>query len=101
MSVDSGIPSGPLQGRTVLVIGRASGIARAVAMAARDAGAQVIAAGRSGDALRRGYADEPHITTDTVDVTGADPFAERGDGGVIGDVDGVGGDVRQIGRAHV
>jgi NAD(P)-dependent dehydrogenase (short-subunit alcohol dehydrogenase family) len=38
-----------LQHRTVLVIGRGSGIARAVALATRDAGAQVIAAGRNAE----------------------------------------------------
>lgn len=38
--------TGSLQDQTVVVIGRGSGLARAVALAARDAGAQVIAAGR-------------------------------------------------------
>jgi NAD(P)-dependent dehydrogenase (short-subunit alcohol dehydrogenase family) len=36
-----------LKDQTVLVIGRGSGLARAIALAARDAGAQVIAAGPS------------------------------------------------------
>jgi NAD(P)-dependent dehydrogenase (short-subunit alcohol dehydrogenase family) len=40
-----------LNGRTVLVIGRGSGLARAVALAARDAGARVVAAGRGQEAL--------------------------------------------------
>ena len=35
-----------LKDQTVLVIGRGSGLARAIALAAQDAGAQVIAAGR-------------------------------------------------------
>lgn len=59
----------PLEGRTVLVVGRGSGIARAVVLAARDAGAHVIAAGRTRAALDAAYADEPDITTETVDVT--------------------------------
>jgi NADP-dependent 3-hydroxy acid dehydrogenase YdfG len=61
--------TGPLQDHTVLVIGRGSGIAHAVATAARDAGAHVVAAGRSTDALAAAYADEHRITTDYVDVT--------------------------------
>jgi NAD(P)-dependent dehydrogenase (short-subunit alcohol dehydrogenase family) len=59
----------PLKDQTVLVVGRGSGIARAVALAARDAGARVIAAGRTRTALDTAYADEPDITTETVDVT--------------------------------
>jgi NAD(P)-dependent dehydrogenase (short-subunit alcohol dehydrogenase family) len=58
-----------LRHRTVLVIGRGSGIARAVALATRDAGAQVIAAGRNAEALAVAYAGEPGITTETVDIT--------------------------------
>ncbi|MDT7569213.1 MAG: hypothetical protein QOG76_7837, partial [Pseudonocardiales bacterium] len=58
-----------LQHPTVLVIGRGSGIARAVALATRDAGAQVIAAGRNAEALAVAYAGEPGITTETVDIT--------------------------------
>ena len=37
--------NGSLRDQTVLVIGRGSGIARAITVAARDAGARVIAAG--------------------------------------------------------
>jgi len=40
-----------LKDQTVLVIGRGSGLARAIALAAQDAGAQVIAAGRGREAL--------------------------------------------------
>ncbi len=58
-----------LQDRTVLVIGRGSGIARAVVLAARDAGARVVAAGRSPEALAAAYDGEPGITVETVDVT--------------------------------
>jgi hypothetical protein len=36
--------TGPLQDQAVLVVGRGSGLARAVALAARDARASVVAA---------------------------------------------------------
>jgi NAD(P)-dependent dehydrogenase (short-subunit alcohol dehydrogenase family) len=58
-----------LNDQTVLVVGRGGGLARAVAVAARDAGARVVAAGRHPDALAAAYADEPGITVDTVDLT--------------------------------
>jgi NAD(P)-dependent dehydrogenase (short-subunit alcohol dehydrogenase family) len=58
-----------LQGRAVLVIGRGSGIARAVVLAARDAGARVVAAGRNPEALEKAYAAEDGVTVETVDVT--------------------------------
>ena len=74
-----------LPGRTVLVIGRGSGIARAVALAARDAGAQVIAAGRNAEALAATYQDEPNISTETVDVTDDVSIAALGER--IGSVD--------------
>jgi NAD(P)-dependent dehydrogenase (short-subunit alcohol dehydrogenase family) len=61
--------TGPLQDQTVLVIGRGSGIARAVALAARDAGAAVVAAGRAQEALDAAYAGEPGISTEAVDLT--------------------------------
>ncbi|HMG65810.1 MAG TPA: SDR family oxidoreductase [Streptosporangiaceae bacterium] len=61
--------TGLLHGQNVLVIGRGGGIARAVALAARDAGAKVITAGRSKDTLAAAYAGEPAISTTTVDVT--------------------------------
>jgi short-subunit dehydrogenase involved in D-alanine esterification of teichoic acids len=60
--------TGPLQDQTVLVVGRGSGIARAVTLTARDAGAQVTAAGRDEAALDAAYADEPGIGTETVDL---------------------------------
>jgi NAD(P)-dependent dehydrogenase (short-subunit alcohol dehydrogenase family) len=59
--------SGTLKDKTVLVVGRGGGIARAVTMAARDAGAQVITAGRG--RLAEAYADQPRITSDYVDLT--------------------------------
>jgi NAD(P)-dependent dehydrogenase (short-subunit alcohol dehydrogenase family) len=57
-----------LRGRTVLVVGRGGGIARAVALAARDAGARVVAAGRDQAALELGY-DALRITDEYVDLT--------------------------------
>lgn len=57
-----------LRGRTVLVIGRGSGIARAVALAARAAGAQVVVAGRDRRKLAAAY-DGAGISAETVDVT--------------------------------
>jgi NAD(P)-dependent dehydrogenase (short-subunit alcohol dehydrogenase family) len=70
--------TGPLQDQTVLVIGRAGGIARAVAVAARDAGAQVVAAGRDQRTLAAVYAGEPGITTGTVDLTDEASIAALG-----------------------
>jgi len=61
--------TGPLRGQRVLVVGRGSGIARAVVLAARDAGAKVVAAGRDKGALTEAYAGEPAVSTETVDVT--------------------------------
>jgi len=79
--------TGPLHGQTVLVVGRGSGIARAVTLAARDAGARVVAAGRDKDSLAAAYAGEPAISTDTVDVTDEDSIAALGDR--IGSIDQV------------
>ena len=61
--------TGPLRGQSVLVVGRGSGIARAVTVAARDAGAKVIAAGRDCGTLAAAYAGEPDISTQSVDLT--------------------------------
>jgi NAD(P)-dependent dehydrogenase (short-subunit alcohol dehydrogenase family) len=63
-----------LQGRTVLVIGRASGIAQAVTMAARREGAQVIVAGRDRHKLESAY-DDGGVRAETVDVTDDDSIA--------------------------
>jgi NAD(P)-dependent dehydrogenase (short-subunit alcohol dehydrogenase family) len=71
--------TGPLKDQTVLVIGRGSGLARAIALAAEDAGAQVIAAGRDLDALAAAYADEPGISTETVDLTDEASIAALGE----------------------
>jgi len=53
--------TGPLQDQNVLVIGRAGGLAGAIAIAARDAGARVTAAGRDQPALATAYAGEPFV----------------------------------------
>lgn len=60
--------SDSLEGRRVLVVGRGSGIARAVVLAARKAGATVIVAGRDARRLGEAY-DDPGITAETVDLT--------------------------------
>jgi NAD(P)-dependent dehydrogenase (short-subunit alcohol dehydrogenase family) len=70
--------NGSLTGQRVLVIGRGSGIARAVALAARDAGARVIAAGRDQEKLAAAYAGEPGIEAETVDVTDEESIAALG-----------------------
>jgi NAD(P)-dependent dehydrogenase (short-subunit alcohol dehydrogenase family) len=57
-----------LQDRTVLVVGRAGGIARAITLAARDAGASVVAAGRDQGELESAY-DGLGITDEYVDLT--------------------------------
>jgi NAD(P)-dependent dehydrogenase (short-subunit alcohol dehydrogenase family) len=71
--------TGPLQGQSVLVVGRSGGIARAVTIAARDAGAKVIAAGRDKDALAAAYAGEPAISTEAVDLTDDASIAALGE----------------------
>ena len=70
--------NGSLHDQKVLVIGRGSGIARAVALAARDAGAQVVAAGRDQVKLSGVYAGEPGISTETVDLTDEESIAALG-----------------------
>jgi NAD(P)-dependent dehydrogenase (short-subunit alcohol dehydrogenase family) len=77
----------PLKDRTVLVIGRGSGIARAVVLAARDAGAQVIAAGRDEEKLADAYTSEPGVATEMVDLTDEASIAALGKS--IEDVDHV------------
>jgi NAD(P)-dependent dehydrogenase (short-subunit alcohol dehydrogenase family) len=71
--------TGSLKDQTVLVIGRGSGPARAIALAAQDAGAQVIAAGRDSGALAAAYAGEPGISTETVDLTDEASIAALGE----------------------
>ena len=79
--------TGLLHHQSVLVVGRGGGIARAVAVAARDAGARVIAAGRHREALAEVYAGEPDITTAAVDLT--DEASIRTLGERLGTVDHV------------
>ncbi len=63
-----------LADRTVLVIGRGSGIARAITLLARSEGARVIVAGRDASKLAAAY-DDPAITAETVDVLDDDSIA--------------------------
>jgi NAD(P)-dependent dehydrogenase (short-subunit alcohol dehydrogenase family) len=60
--------NGSLKDKTVLVVGRGSGLARAITAAALDAGARVVAAGRRPEALSAAYADEPGVSTEIVDL---------------------------------
>ncbi|MCF3961603.1 SDR family oxidoreductase [Streptomyces fuscigenes] len=57
-----------LEDRTVLVVGRGSGIARAVVLAARAQGARVVVAGRDAEALEAAYEDSG-VTAEYLDVT--------------------------------
>jgi NAD(P)-dependent dehydrogenase (short-subunit alcohol dehydrogenase family) len=71
--------SATLRDRTVLVIGRGSGIARATALAVLAAGGTVVAAGRDAAALGGAY-DDPGIITESVDLTdesSVEALAER------------------------
>ncbi|MEV6866203.1 SDR family oxidoreductase [Streptosporangium subroseum] len=56
-----------LANRTVLVIGRGSGIARAITLASRKEGARVVVAGRDRAALGAAY-DDSGIVAETVDL---------------------------------
>src|SRR5258708_584983 len=51
----------------------------AIAMAAQDAGAPVVAAGRDAGALAAAYAGEPGISTETVDLTDEASIAALGE----------------------
>lgn len=57
-----------LDSKTVVVVGRGSGIARAVTLQARSEGARVVVAGRDKAKLAAAFAD-PGISADLVDVT--------------------------------
>ncbi|MET9496903.1 SDR family oxidoreductase [Streptomyces sp. NPDC006552] len=57
-----------LRDKKVLVIGRGSGIARAVTLAARAAGAQLVVAGRDREKLAGAY-DDPGVAAESVDLT--------------------------------
>ena len=67
-----------LRDQTVLVVGRGGGLAQAISLAARDAGAQVVAAGRNQAGLDAVYASEPGISTETVDLTDEASIAALG-----------------------
>jgi NAD(P)-dependent dehydrogenase (short-subunit alcohol dehydrogenase family) len=71
--------TGSLKDQTVLVIGRGGGIARAICLAARDEGAQVIAAGRGQERLAAAYDGEPGISTEAVDLLDEASIAALGE----------------------
>ncbi|MUL45039.1 SDR family oxidoreductase [Mycobacterium sp. CBMA293] len=75
-----------LHDNKILVIGRSSGIARAIALLARSEGAQVVVAGRDQAKLAAAY-DDPEITAEAVDVTDDASIAALA--GRIGPVDHV------------
>jgi NAD(P)-dependent dehydrogenase (short-subunit alcohol dehydrogenase family) len=79
--------TGSLNDQTVLVVGRGGGLARAITLTARGAGARVIAAGRDKDTLAAAYNGDPGISTDTVDLTDTDSIAALA--GRVGRVDHV------------
>jgi NAD(P)-dependent dehydrogenase (short-subunit alcohol dehydrogenase family) len=57
-----------LKDKTVVVIGRGSGIARAITDAARDEGANVIVAGRRPERLAADYASDAGVRVESVDL---------------------------------
>jgi NAD(P)-dependent dehydrogenase (short-subunit alcohol dehydrogenase family) len=74
-----------LTGKTVLVIGRGSGIAHAVVTAVREAGGTVIAASRDQAELKAAYGDDvPSELIDVTDEASVSALAER-----LGQVDHV------------
>jgi NAD(P)-dependent dehydrogenase (short-subunit alcohol dehydrogenase family) len=68
-----------LTGSTVALIGRGSGIARGIALAAADAGANVVVAGRHPDELRKAYPDDQFAVeqVDLTDEQSIEDFAQR------------------------
>ena len=70
--------TGALQDQSVLVIGRGGGLAQAISLAARDAGAEVVAAGRNQAGLDAVYGGEPGISTETVNLTDEASIAALG-----------------------
>jgi NAD(P)-dependent dehydrogenase (short-subunit alcohol dehydrogenase family) len=67
-----------LRDKTVVVVGRGSGIARAVTLLARSEGARVIAAGRDQAKLASAY-DDSGISAETVDITDDESIAALAD----------------------
>jgi NAD(P)-dependent dehydrogenase (short-subunit alcohol dehydrogenase family) len=63
-----------LQDKTILVVGRGSGIARAVALLARSEGAGIIVAGRDRAKLANSY-DDDGICAETLDITDDESIA--------------------------
>src|SRR5271170_581482 len=72
-----------LQDKTVLVVGRGSGIARAVVLLAQSEGARVIVAGRDQAKLASAYG-HPDLSAEAVDITDDESIAALADrvGGV-------------------
>jgi NAD(P)-dependent dehydrogenase (short-subunit alcohol dehydrogenase family) len=58
-----------LNDKKVLVVGRGSGIARAITEAARAAGATVTVAGREREELAQAYEEDPGVSAESVDLT--------------------------------
>ena len=58
-----------LRDQAVLVVGRGSGIARAITVLARSEGARVVVAGRDKAKLADAYAGDPGISPEVVDIT--------------------------------
>jgi NAD(P)-dependent dehydrogenase (short-subunit alcohol dehydrogenase family) len=76
-----------LNDKTVLVIGRGSGIARAIVQRMRAEGATVIAAGRRPDELTEAHKDDPGVHVESVDLTDDESIAALADR--VGSVDHV------------
>ncbi len=66
--------SNTLRGKTVVVVGRGAGIARAVALLSQSEGARVVAAGRDQAKLASAYSDT-EITAEVVDITDDESIA--------------------------
>lgn len=64
-----------LKDKKVLVVGRGSGLARAITQAARAAGATVIVAGRDPAGLAQAYEDDAGVSAESVDLTDDDSIA--------------------------
>ena len=91
--------TGALKDQTVLVVGRGGGLARAVVLAALDAGAQVVAAGRDQERLGAAYAGEAGVSTERVDLTDEDSIAALGQR--LGSVDHVVSTASARARGHL
>ncbi|MEN3281125.1 MAG: hypothetical protein V7607_2265 [Solirubrobacteraceae bacterium] len=68
-----------LNDKTVLVVGRGSGIARGITEAARSAGAHAIVAGLDPESLAEAYEDDPNVRAEHVDLTDDDSIAALAD----------------------